>query len=339
MNARQRFIDVLNFKLPSDRLPMVEWAAWWDVTIDRWIKEGLPADCDFRTQGGFARSQQHFGLDVLYCLSAGPIGNNCPRPESHGAGILKNEAEYEKLLPDLYPETAIDRLCQQAKDLKQDHARGDIIVRLWLDGFFWFPRSLFGIEDHFYAFYDQPELMQRMNHDLIEHHKRTLDRLLDILVPDMVGFAEDMSYNHGAMLSEDLFAQFVAPCYRTLVPQLKAAGMKVFVDSDGLVDELLPWLVDCGIEGIYPLERQSGVDVAAIREHYPEFLMLGGYNKLVMNQGEAAIRQEFERLLPVMRQGGFIPSVDHQTPPGVSLADYETYIRLFAEYARKAVSR
>ena len=31
------------------------------------------------------------------------------------------------------------------------------------------------------------------------------------------------------------------------------------------------------------------------------------------------MREEFERLLPVMRQGGFLPSVDHQTPPGVSL--------------------
>ena len=337
MNARQRFIDVLNFKLPPDRLPMVEWAAWWDVTIDRWIKEGLDPHLDFRRSGGFARSQQHFGLDVLYCLAAPPIGSQCPIPESHGAGILKDEAEYEKYLPDLYTDTAIDRLCQQARDLKQEHARGDIIIRLWLDGFFWFPRTLFGIEDHFYAFYDQPELMQRMNQDLVQYHRRTLDRLLDILVPDMVGFAEDMSYNHGPMLSKDLFDAFVAPGYRALVPQLKSAGMKVFVDSDGLVEGLLPWLVDCGIEGIYPLERQSGVDVAAIRENYPRFLMLGGYNKLVINQGEAAIREEFERLLPVMRQGGFIPSVDHQTPPGVSLADYETYIRVFTEYAQKAV--
>ena len=28
------------------------------------------------------------------------------------------------------------------------------------------------------------------------------------------------------------------------------------------------------------------------------------------------------RLLPVIRTGGFIPSVDHQTPPAVSLEDY-----------------
>jgi hypothetical protein len=65
--------------------------------------------------------------------------------------------------------------------------------------------------------------------------------------------------------------------------------------------------------------------------------MLGGYDKMVMSRGEAAMRAEFERILPVMRSGGSIPSVDHQTPPGVSLANYCTYIRLFREYAHKAV--
>ncbi len=52
-----------------------------------------------------------------------------------------------------------------------------------------------------------------------------------------------------------------------------------------------------------------------------------------MTRGEAAMRAEFERLLPVARKGGFIPSVDHQTPPGVSLADYRLYLSLFREYA------
>jgi uroporphyrinogen-III decarboxylase len=66
--------------------------------------------------------------------------------------------------------------------------------------------------------------------------------------------------------------------------------------------------------------------------------MLGGYDKMVMPLGEQAMRAEFERLLPVMRTGGFIPSVDHQTPPGVSLENYRIYIRLFEEYALKAVA-
>lgn len=53
---------------------------------------------------------------------------------------------------------------------------------------------------------------------------------------------------------------------------------------------------------------------------------------MVMSQGEEAMRTEFERLLPAMKSGGYIPSVDHQTPPGVSLEDYKIYIGLLARH-------
>jgi hypothetical protein len=101
---------------------------------------------------------------------------------------------------------------------------------------------------------------------------------------------------------------------------------------------MIPWMIEAGIEGVYPLERQAGVDVAEIRRRHPRFLIMGGYDKMVMPLGEAAMRAEFKRLLPVMRLGGYLPSVDHQTPPGVSLQQDRTYVCLFQEYARKAVS-
>lgn len=100
-----------------------------------------------------------------------------------------------------------------------------------------------------------------------------------------------------------------------------------------------PWFARAGIEGILPLERQAGVDLERLRQRYPRFLFLGHYDKMVMPKGEQAMREEFERLLPVMRQGGFLPSVDHQTPPGVSLENYRIYLKLYAEYVRQGLRR
>jgi len=57
---------------------------------------------------------------------------------------------------------------------------------------------------------------------------------------------------------------------------------------------------------------------------------------MTMDKGEAAMRAEFERLLPTASQGGFLISCDHQTPPGVTYQDYKTYVALFNEYAQKA---
>ncbi len=63
--------------------------------------------------------------------------------------------------------------------------------------------------------------------------------------------------------------------------------------------------------------------------------MLGGFDKTVMHRGEAAMRQEFERLLPAIRSGGYIPAVDHQTPPDVSLETYRVFLHLLWEYCQR----
>jgi hypothetical protein len=109
-----------------------------------------------------------------------------------------------------------------------------------------------------------------------------------------------------------------------------------FVDTDGDVTLLVPWLAEVGVNGVLPLERQAKVDGLRLRERYPRLRMVGHFDKMTMNRGEAAMRAEFGRLVPLMKIGGFIPSVDHQTPPGVSLAEYGVYLRLLREYLDRA---
>lgn len=334
MNARERFRRTLDFNMDMDRMPMVEWAAWWDTTMNRWIAEGLP-------QMGFQASQEYFGLDPLMMVHAGPWVAGAPQPQYHGGPVILSDTGrgYDDVKPFLFTDESLRGAVRQASELKERHDRGEFAIRMWLDGFFWFPRTLFGIEPHFYAFFDEPELMRRINEDLAAYNIRVFEAVCEVLRPEMVGFAEDMSYNHGPMLSRALFDEFLLPYYRRVIPHIKARGVKVFIDSDGDISSMVPWMEDAGIEGVYPLERQAGVDLNAIRREHPRLLMLGGYDKMVMNKGEAEMRAEFERLLPVMRSGGYIPSVDHQTPPGVSLENYRVYIRLFREYAEKAVKR
>ena len=328
MTARERFLSVLNFRTPDDRLPMVEWCPWWDQTFDRWRREGLSPELSWDA------AVEYFQLDPLICIGAGggPVGY--PASVSRTA---VDEKAYDAIRPYMYADSTIEEALNHARSLKARHDRGDFSIRIWLDGYFWFPRGMMGIERHMFAFYDQPELMHRINDDLADFNNRAIRAICGVLKPDMVGFAEDMSYNHGPMLSRDLFNEFLLPYYKRTVPVIKELGVKVLVDTDGDVTSMVPWLIDAGIEGVYPLERQAGVDVARIRREYPEFVMLGGYDKMVVSKGEKDMRAEFERLLPVMRAGGFIPSMDHQTPPEVSLANYRIYLRLFREYCEKAV--
>ena len=93
------------------------------------------------------------------------------------------------------------------------------------------------------------------------------------------------------------------------------------------------------MDGCLPIERQAANDIPRMRRNHPAWRMVGGFDKMVMHKGEAAMRREFERLLPVMKGGGYVLGVDHQTPPEVSLNDYRLYLKLFNEYARRAATR
>jgi len=119
-----------------------------------------------------------------------------------------------------------------------------------------------------------------------------------------------------------------------LVPRLLERNILPFVDTDGDVTLLVPWLEALGVAGVLPLERQAGVDGLRLRRQFPRLRLVGHFDKMTMNRAEADMRAEFERLVPLMQTGGFIPSVDHQTPPGVSLEQYHGYLRLLEEYTR-----
>jgi len=328
MNNRDRFRDIMNFKT-VDRLPVMELAIWWNKTIERWEKEGLPK----RLKP--VEIQKYFGLDINKRARFRTTAETYPAPR-HGQGIVTDISSYEKIREHLYPKNIVKSNMDLLQDMKESQLSGYAVTHIIINGFFWHPRMLFGIENHFYAFFDHPEVIHRINEDLLKYNIRLIDECCRIFVPDYILIAEDMSYNHGPMLSKALFYEFILPYYQKLVQSIKKYKTNVFVDSDGNIHEMIPWLTDAGIEGAFPLERQSGVDVVEIRKEYPGFKLMGAFDKMVMDRGEESMRNEFERLLPVMRKGGFVLSCDHQTPPQVSMEEYKLYVSLMKEYSIKA---
>jgi len=324
MNHCERFRALMGFQA-VDRLPRWEWAMWWDETIARWKREGLPAELE-----SVFDISEYFGLDPYQQFWFSTTDPTIEAVQHHVEGIVANMDDYLRVRPALFPDhrAAIESMRPWA----ERQSRGEAVVWITLEGCFWFPRTLMGFTKISLALYDQPELIHRINADLTEFNLHILEQVLEVCTPTFATIAEDMSYNHGPMISERHFDEFIAPYYRRLVPRLLERGILPIVDTDGDVTRLTPWLLREGIRGVLPLERQAGVDGMRLRRQFPELGMVGHFDKMVMNQGEAAVRAEFDRLLPLMRAGGFIPSVDHQTPPGVSLEEYRVYLRLLKEY-------
>lgn len=324
MNHVERFRALVDFQ-PVDRLPRWEWAMWWDQTIARWKREGLPEGLQDVFEIG-----QYFGLDPYQQFWFSTTDATIDAVQHHVEGIVSNIDDYLRIRGRFFPDHR--QAIEAMRPWAARQACGQAVVWITLEGFFWFPRTLMGFTKISLAFYDQPELIHRINQDLADFNLKILTAVEKVCVPTFATIAEDMSYNHGPMISQPHFEEFIAPYYRQIVPRLQEMGASILVDTDGDVTRMVPWLLREGIQGVLPLERQAGVDGLALRRRFPQLRMVGHYNKMVMNQGEAAMRAEFERLTPLMQSGGYIPSVDHQTPPGVSLEQYRAYLRLLQEY-------
>ncbi len=330
MTPRDRFRAIMRFEA-FDRLPVLEWAGWWDKTLSRWYQEGLP-----QTLTEHDDIRRHFGLDVYRHAWLQPYGS-VPRGSTRSdrqAGILARTPDYDDARKMMYPAPDLARETWQQWAGEQEG--GETVVWLQINGFFWFPREILGVERHLYAFYDEPSLIHRVNTDLLEWDIRLLDELCRVCTPDIAIFSEDMSYNHGPMLSKACFDEFVAPYYRQIVPLLEDRGIVSFIDSDGDVTTPTGWFREVGLEGLLPLERQAGVDIGVLRKEDRSLRCIGHFDKLTMDKGEDSIRAEFEYLLPEAARGGFVIGCDHQTPPAVSYDAYKSYVALFKEYAREA---
>ena len=211
--------------------------------------------------------------------------------------------------------------------LKEGHDRGDYSIRLNLEGFFWMQRELLGDEEHLMMFYEDPDLL----HDIADYmcgiYETRLMRVIRMLQPDVVYFMEDLSGKNGPLISGRFVDEFVCAYYRRLIPMMKRAGVgNVFVDTDGDFAMIIPNFIDAGVDGFLPMDVNAGMDIVAVRRRFPRLKFIGGFNKLRIQEGRAAIDMEFKRILPVIRSGGYIAGNDHQVPPSAPLDLYRYYI-------------
>ena len=205
MNHVERFRAVMNFQL-VDRLPVWEWAMWWDKTIERWHGEGLPRELKFSQVFEIA---EYFGLDPYQQFWFSTTQATIEATQHHTEGMVSSMDDYLRIRPRLYPNhsQSIDGMRPWAAR----QARGEAVVWATLEGFFWFPRTLMDVEQLSYAYYDQPELVHRINQDLLDFNLRLLEQMAEACVPTFMTIAEDMSYNNGPMISQQVFEEFLAP--------------------------------------------------------------------------------------------------------------------------------
>lgn len=242
---------------------------------------------------------------------------------------IKNRKDFENY-KQYYDINFKKRLPENWDKIKQDLENREFPVRLGGNpfGFLGFPRHLIGTTDLFMMMYDNPQLIKDFNEFFLNFIMDYWSEILDEIQVDCILIFEDMCYKNGSMISDEMFKEFLSPYYKRLINFLKNHGIKnIIVDSDGYVEDVIPLFLECGVTGLMPFEIQAGNDLLRIRRNYPKLQILGGIDKkiLLRDEGRNFIDKELEKVPVLLKQGGYIPHIDHHVSEDATWENFKYY--------------
>ena len=230
-------------------------------------------------------------------------------------------------------------IAKAVSEAKKAAAEGKIISANLVGGYMYL-RSLMGPVNLLYLFYDNPELIHRCMEAWLHLADGVYSEMQKEIVFDEVFFGEDICYNHGLLISQDMIREFLFPYYKQLLSNVKTRQLDktrplhLHLDTDGFSDPAIPLYKELGWDYLSPFEVASGSDVVRTGREYPELLIRGGIDKRILAAGKDAINREIDRIMPVMKKrGGYIPTCDHGVPAEVSFENYLHYRKRMLEFA------
>ncbi len=144
-------------------------------------------------------------------------------------------------------------------------------------------------------------------------------------LPDGLWVWDDLGFKHRPFMSPAMYGELIFPAHKRLFDFAHSHKLPVVLHTDGLIEPLIPQLIEAGVDCLQPLEVKAGMDLLKIKRAYGERLaLIGGMDaREVASNDLGRVRRELEsKLPPAMAGGGYVLQVDHSVPAGVN---YETY--------------
>jgi hypothetical protein len=364
MKNRERFQNIFTFR-DVDYIPCYFFGSWGE-TKARWRLEGFTGNMDLGTDQG----PQLPGMDpdwedgLWQChglVNLGPIGDidhevlevrpnarvvrnsigKVSLERTDGTSIAhtithpleptwESWNRFKRFLDPADPRRFPSDMTERAKDRNAQ----DIVTGFMGGSFYGWIRDFMGVENLSYMMYDDPELLEDIVRHLAESFMTLMLPVLRVTKFDFVYFFEDCCGSNGPLFSPAIYRSIFDKYYRKMIDFYKHNGVPLaLIDSDGVVDKLVPCWLESGFDIIFPVEVGTwNAGPAIFRQQFGQKLrMLGGMNKHLMASPEDALRTHLLELKKETDKGGYLPIPDHRIPPQVSYEQMLTYIRVFHE--------
>ncbi len=349
MTSKERVLAVLNHQEP-DRIPIQD--IIWNATVNRWKKEGLPESIDVNEYFNFeitffgADTSPRFPIQILernekYILETTPFGGKRKNFTDYSTtpevieSPIKTKDQWKEIKKSLKPDFTRVDWASGLTNFKKQQSEGKFIC--YSGGFGYdILQNYINSENLLFAMAEDPEWIKDMIMTLAE---------LTIVMAELMlknGFKfdgawmwNDMGYKNGLLFSPDLYYKTHYQADKMAYNYFHSKGMKTFLHSCGNVKELIPIMIETGLDCLQPLEVKAGMDVIELKEKFGDKIsFMGGIDVRLMEKGDKEqIEEEIKKKIEAAKKGGgYIYHSDHSIPKDVSFETYKYVIETVKKY-------
>lgn len=121
--------------------------------------------------------------------------------------------------------------------------------------------DLYGFENTMCLFADEDEALCTLIDKVLEYNLYQIAAILPHMGP-LVSFGDDLGMQRGLAIGAEKWRKYLGPCYRKMYGMIKSykPSQLIYMHTDGCIYEIMPDLVQCGVDMINPQYRANGID-------------------------------------------------------------------------------
>jgi len=197
------------------------------------------------------------------------------------------------------------------------------LFRLAHIGFSLFERAwtLRGMTNLLMDMVDNPDFVDRLFDAITDYNLAIIERV-SVFDIDAVCFGDDWGQQHGLIMGPNLWRRFIKPRLARTYKAVHDRGMKVFIHSCGDVREIIPDLIETGVDVFNPFQPEV-TDIHEMKSLYGDRLAFWGgisvQQLMPFGSPDEVRRVVLETVQSIGSHGGYIMSPAHAMTRDVPL--------------------
>lgn len=170
--------------------------------------------------------------------------------------------------------------------------------------------DLLGMENMYIKMYSDPEVVHAVFGKLVDYYVEVSRRIFEAAGNEIDVFfiGNDLGSQTGPLLGPELFKVFVEPHLRRIAELGHSYGLKVQLHCCGGINELIPLIIDAGIDSLHALQPDCrGMDLRGLKENYGDKLVLNGgidSHHVLIDGDVELVRAKVAEVVEFMKCGG-----------------------------------